>query len=224
MSFSTRLVGRLASLAALVLAVGPLAGCDGVDATGAASGPVVQFGASSASVIEGNIAPDSVRTTTVGTRVTLPVRLTGANGTPVTVEVLLASNAAVTTARFGARNEDGTFPAGVDFVDFGTAADGYQKATVTFSGQTDETQNVTFTVVRDGTPEPSETAVFALQRANGATIGGTREVVVNIGVPTINVVRQTPVTPQGGTPVIVTVEGIVTRALGRQVYLQDATG
>ena len=41
--------------------------------------------------------------------------------------------------------------------------------------------------------------------------------------PSIAVVRATPPTVPGGTPVIVTALGVVTRAYGRQVFLQDTT-
>ena len=210
------LSSRLSALALAGLVAVGAAGCDSADPAPAA-GPVVQFGSSAVSVLEGSIRPDSVATTTVGTRVTIPVRLTGAAGTPVTVEVLYASSPVVSTARPGVRNADGTFPAGVDFVDFGAQADGVLKATVTFSGAADETQNVTFTVVRDGIGEVSESAVFALQRAQGATIGPVREFTTNIGVPTVAAVRTAALNST------VTVEGVVTRAKGRNVWLQDDT-
>ena len=213
MTFHTRLSALV--LAGLV-AVGA-SGCDSADEAPAA-GPVVQFGTNAVSVLEGSVRPDSVATTTFGTRVTIPVRLTGANGTPVTVEVLYAAGPLVSTATPGVRNADGTFPTGVDFVDFGTRVDGFLKATVQFSGAADETQNVTFVVVRDGVGEVSETAVFALQRVTGATLGPVRQFTANIGVPVIGVVRT------GTLQSTVTVEGVVTRALGRNVWIQDATG
>jgi hypothetical protein len=213
------LLTRLAATALVGLASVGAAGCDSADPqTG--TGPVVQFGTNAVSVLEGSVRADSVATTTVGTRVSIPVRLTGANGTPVTVEVLYAAGPTVSTARPGVRNADGTFPTGgaVDFVDFGAVSEGHYKATVTFSGTVDTTQVVTFTVIRDGVGEVSETAVFALQRVVGATLGTVTEFRANIGVPTIAAVRG------GALNSTVTVEGIVTRAKGRNVWIQDATG
>ena len=211
------LFSRLAATALVGLGAVGAAGCDSSDPA-VGTGPVVQFGTNAVSVLEGSVRADSVATTTVGTRVSIPVKLTGANGTPVSVEVLYAAGPAVSTARPGVRNADGTFPAGVDFVDFGAASEGVLKATVNFSGTVDTTQVVTFVVVRDGIGEVSETAVFALQRVVGATLGAVTEFTANIGVPTIGAVRGVALNST------VTVEGIVTRAKGRNVWIQDATG
>ena len=188
MSLST----RIAALAALALTFAPLAGCDGVDADPLVTGPVVQFATTSTLAVEGST-------------VTIPVQITGTNGTPVTVEVLFAVGTSTTTLN-------------TDFTGFGAATDGVQKATVTFAGTADETQNVTFQAVADGVAESAETAVFALQRVTGATIGARRQFTANIGVPTIAVVRA------GTLLSTVTVEGVVTRAKGNQVWIQDATG
>ena len=186
------LSSRIAALAALALSVAPLAGCDGVDADPLVTGPVVQFATTSTLAVEGST-------------VTIPVQITGTNGTPVTVEVLFAVGTSTTTLN-------------TDFTGFGAATDGVQKATVTFAGTADETQNVTFQAVADGVAESAETAVFALQRVTGATIGARRQFTANIGVPTIAVVRA------GTLLSTVTVEGVVTRAKGNQVWIQDATG
>ena len=188
MSLST----RIAALAALALTFAPLAGCDGVDADPLVIGPVVQFATTSTLAVEGST-------------VTIPVQITGTNGTPVTVEVLFAVGTSTTTLN-------------TDFTGFGAATDGVQKATVTFAGTADETQNVTFQAVADGVAESAETAVFALQRVTGATIGARRQFTANIGVPTIAAVRA------GTLLSTVTVEGVVTRAKGNQAWIQDATG
>ena len=188
MSLST----RIAALAALALTFAPLAGCDGVDADPLVIGPVVQFATTSTLAVEGST-------------VTIPVQITGTNGTPVTVEVLFAVGTSTTTLN-------------TDFTGFGAATDGVQKATVTFAGTADETQNVTFQAVADGVAESAETAVFALQRVTGATIGARRQFTANIGVPTIAVVRA------GTLLSTVTVEGVVTRVKGNQAWIQDATG
>ena len=188
MSLST----RIAALAALALTFAPLAGCDGVDADPLVTGPVVQFATTSTLAIEGST-------------VTIPVQITGTNGTPVTVEVLFAVGTSTTTLN-------------TDFTGFGAATDGVPKATVTFAGTADETQNVTFQAVADGVAESAETAVFALQRVTGATIGTRRQFTANIGVPTIAVVRA------GTLLSTVTVEGVVTRVKGNQAWIQDATG
>ncbi|HEX8299705.1 MAG TPA: hypothetical protein VF594_11145 [Rubricoccaceae bacterium] len=187
MSFSTRFSAL--ALAGLV-AVGA-SGCDsGTEAP--AAGPVVQFGATSTLAIE-------------GTTVSIPVTLTGANGTPVTVEVLYAAGTSTATPD-------------ADFTGFGTLEGGLRRATVTFSGAADETQTVTFDAAADGIIETAETAVFALQRVSGASIGTRREFTANIGVPPISSVRA------GVLASTATTEGVVTRAFGRNVWIQDNTG
>ena len=187
MSFSNRFSAL--ALAGLV-AIGA-SGCDsGTEAPPA--GPTVQFGATSTLAVE-------------GTTVSIPVQLSGANGTPVTVEVLFAAGTSSATAE-------------ADFTGFGTFEGGVRKALVSFSGAADETQTVTFTAEADGLIEPAETAVFALQSVSGATIGARREFTANIGVPPISTVRGNALNAT------VTTEGIVTRAFGRNVWIQDATG
>lgn len=191
---------RLSALALAGLVAIGAAGCDGSDATAAASaGPVVQFGTNS-------------KLATEGTVVTIPVKLTGSTGQPVTVEILFARGAS--TAAF---NTDSTV-VGADITDFGTTDGGVQKASLTFSGTADETKTVTFRVIADGILEPSETAVFALQRVTGASIGTPRELTVSIGTPPISTARA------GALNSVYTVEGVVTRALGRNIWIQDATG
>ena len=185
MSFSTRFTAL--ALAGLVA----VSGCDsGTEAPPA--GPVVQFAATSALAIE-------------GTTVSIPVQLSGANGTPVTVEVLFAAGTSTATAE-------------ADFTGFGTFEGGVRKAVVSFSGAADETQNVTFAATADGLIEPAETAVFALQAVSGAEIGARREFTANIGVPPISTVRGSVLLSTATT------EGVVTRAFGRNVWIQDATG
>lgn len=188
MSLSTRFSAL--ALAGLV-AVGA-SGCDsGTEAP--PPGPVVQFGATSTLAIEGTTA-------------SIPVQLTGANGTPVTVEVLFAAGTSSSTAD-------------ADFTGFGTLEGGVRKVLVSFSGAADETQTITFAATADGLIEPAETAVFALQAVSaGATIGTRREFTANIGVPPISTVR--------GNALLSTVvtEGVVTRSFGRNVWIQDATG
>lgn len=185
MSFSTRLTAL--ALAGLV----GVSGCDsGTEAPPA--GPTVQFVATSALAIE-------------GTTVSIPVALTGANGTPVTVEVLFAAGVSTSTAE-------------ADFTGFGTLEGGVRKALVSFSGAADETKTVTFEAVADGLIESAETAVFALQRVSGAEIGARREFTANIGVPPVSTVRASVLLSTATT------EGVVTRAFGRNVWIQDATG
>lgn len=194
MSLFSRIPGRLAATAAAVALVGLAAsGCDSGGTEAVAAGPVVQFGSTSVLATE-------------GAQVSIPVSLTGANGTPVTVEILLA--AGTSTATFG-----------TDFDGFGAVDGGVRKAVVSFSGAADETQTITFSALADGVVEPSETVVFALQRVTGATIGTAREFTASIGTPPIATVRTTRAIND-----IVTVEGVVTRALGRNVWIQDATG
>ncbi len=60
--------------------------------------------------------------------------------------------------------------------------------------------------------------MFALQRVSGASIGTRREFTANIGVPPISSVRGNALNAT------VTTEGVVTRAFGRNVWIQDATG
>ncbi len=194
------LLTRLSALALAGLVAIGAAGCDSSDTSAAATtGPVVQFGTNS-------------KLATEGTVVSIPVTLTGSTGQPVTVEVLFARGSS--SAAF---NADST-AAGADITDFGMSDGNVQKATVSFSGAADETQTVTFRVVADGLLEPSETAVFALQRASGASIGTPRELTVSIGTPPISTIRA------GTLQSIYTVEGVVTRALGRNIWIQDATG
>ncbi len=188
MSFSTRFSAL--ALAGLV-AVG-VSGCDsGTEAPPA--GPVVQFGSTSTLAIEGTTA-------------SIPVQLSGANGTPVTVEVLFAAGTSTATAD-------------ADFTGFGTLEGGVRKVLVSFSGAADETQVVTFAATADGLIEPAETAVFALQAVSaGATIGTRREFTANIGVPPISTVRANALNAT------VVTEGVVTRSFGRNVWIQDNTG
>lgn len=185
MSLSTRFTAL--ALAGLV----GVSGCDsGTEAPPA--GPVVQFVSTSALAIE-------------GTTVSIPVALTGANGTPVTVEVLFAAGTSTSTAE-------------ADFTGFGTLEGGFRKATVSFSGAADETQTVTFAATADGLIESAETAVFVLQRVSGAEIGSRREFTANIGVPSVSTVRGSVLLSTATT------EGVVTRTFGRNVWIQDATG
>lgn len=199
------LFNRLSALALAGLVAVGASGCDSSDPTAVATGPVVQFGTTSIAAGEG-------LPTESGTTVSIPVALTGSAGQPVTVEVLFARGSS--TALFGADSA----AAGTDIFGFGAAADGVQKATVSFAGTADETQTVTFRVRQDNLIEASETAVFALQRPTGATIGATRELTVNIGTPPIAVARAGVVNGK------YTVEGVVTRAKGSNVWIQDATG
>ncbi len=197
---------RLSALALAGLVAIGAAGCDSSGTTAAATaGPVVQFGTNSRLATEG-------LPTESGTTVSIPVSLTGSTGQPVSVEILFARSAS--TAAF---NADSTV-AGTDITGFGTSDGGVQKATVSFDGTADETKTVTFRVLQDNVFESSETAVFALQRPVGASIGTTRELTVNIGTPPISTARA------GTLGQIYTVEGIVTRALGRNTVIQDATG
>ena len=198
------LFNRLSALALAGLVAVGAAGCDSSDPV-TATGPVVQFGTTSIAAGEG-------LPTEAGTTVSIPVALTGSAGQPVTVEVLFARG--TSTATF---NADST-AAGTDLSAFGSTADGVQKALVSFAGTADETKTVTFRVLQDGVIESSETAVFALQRPSGATIGATRELTVNIGTPPISAARAGII---NGT---YTVEGVVTRVKGRNVWIQDATG
>ncbi len=190
---------RLSALALAGLVAIGAAGCDSSDTTAAVTGPVVQFGSTSLLATEGTV-------------VSIPVVLSGSTGQPVTVEVLFARATSST-----AFNADSTV-AGADITDFGTSDGLVQKASVSFDGTADETKTVTFRVVADGVLEPSETAVFALQRATGASIVTPREFTVSIGTPPISTVRA------GTLNSVYTVEGVVTRTLGRNTWIQDATG
>ncbi|MDX1421060.1 MAG: hypothetical protein R3181_13930, partial [Rubricoccaceae bacterium] len=106
---------------------------------------------------------------------------------------------------------------GEDLTGFGTAQDGFQIATVTFAGTDGETQEVTFTVEEDGAIEGAEEAVFALQRADGATVGDPRTYTVVIGTLPLESIRARPNLD------VVTAEGVVTRSFGRLTYIQDET-
>ena len=185
---------RFLSTALGLALLGLVAGCDVQPLGETYTGPIVEFGAASANVSEGE-----------GT-VTIPVELSNANGQSVTVEVLYAEGAS--TADFGA-----------DFENFGaTNANGLQVATVTFSGAADETIEVSFDVIDDGEIEAAEEAVFALQQPQNARLGDQRQYTVLIGTLPIAQIRER------ANGDIVTVEGVVTRAQGRLTYIQDNTG
>ena len=186
------------SLTALAVA---LAGCDsGGPDPDAFTGPIVQFGAASASVSEGD-----------GT-VEIPVTLSNAQpGQQVTVEVLYAAAAS-------SEASGGGLVYGDDIDNFGTATGANRVATVTLTGPTD-TKTVTIDLIEDNEAEAAESALFVLQRASGgARIGANREFRLEIGTPPIAVIRTREL---GST---VTVEGIVTRARGRYSFIQDNSG
>lgn len=181
-------------LGALVLLSGLIAGCDTAEIDEVDDRPTVSFGTA------GVNAPE-------GTTASIPVTLTGGTGQPVTVEVLFASRIAGT----------GRATAGEDFTGFGEVRNGLTVATVTFSGAATETQTITFAVTADGVIEAAETASFVLQNAQGARIVTPRELSLTIGIPPISSARARP------NDAVVTVEGIVTRAAGRYVLIQDET-
>lgn len=186
---------RISLFLAALLAM-TASGCDSIEPD-VAQGAVVQFGSASVSASEGDSS------------VEIPVTLTGGEaGTTYTVQVLLAK--ASSTA--GYVNASG---AG-DLNNFGDADGANRVATVTLTGPTD-TEVVTIDIEDDGEFEAPETAVFVLQRANGATVGRNRQFQIEIGTPAIAVTRQRPVDD------IVTVEGIVTSRFGRYTFLQDGT-
>ena len=183
---------RLLLLPALALV---LAACDStsvVDETPV--GPTVQFGISSISVTE-----------TEGT-VSIPLTLSEAQTGPVTVEVLFAAGASA----------DGGIAYDDDFTNFGEDRGGLRVATATFApGETDAA--VTFDVLDDGEIEPAENILFALQNADGARIGTTREFTATIGTRPLSEIREVDVDE------VVTAEGIVTRRFGRNTFIQDET-
>ena len=175
-----------------VLLLGALAGCDSTTVEPVAeAGPTVQFGTTSVSAAE-------------GTSVTIPVTLSGATGQPVTVEVLYAAGASTATLD-------------EDFLGFGAPDGDLQIATVAFSGAADETVELTIELPEDGAFEDAEEAVFALQQAEGATIGDPRTFTVVIGTLALVDIRARPNLD------VVTAEGIVTRSVGRLTYIQDET-
>ena len=179
---------RITLLLAALLAVA--SGCDTIEPP-AETGPVVQFGAASVNASEGQTAVD------------IPVTLTGADaGQTVVVEVLLAAASSTTSAS--------------DIGPFGTASGSNRVTSVTLTGPTD-TKVVTIDVLADNDLEGPESVVFVLQRAQGATIGGTRQFQIDIGTPPIS---ETRTRPDGD---VVTVEGIVTGRFGRYTFLQDNT-
>lgn len=192
---------RILPLGALfALALG-LAACDnGVEP--AASGPVIQFASTSASVAESD-----------GT-VQIPVRLTGGQaGQTYTVQVLLA--VAASTADGPNPSRPDLVP---DYLEFGAAAGENRVVTLTLSGPED-TATAEITLVDDGVSEGSEVIAFVLQQpSNGATIGANREFRLELGAPPISVIRTRPL---GST---VTVEGVLTRARGRYSFIQDDSG
>ena len=186
---------RISILLAALLAV-TTSGCDSVE-TEAVDGPVVQFGAASASASEGD------------TSVEIPVSLTGGDaGATYTVQVLLAASSS--TARYVDADGAG------DLDNFGSAEGANRVETVTLSGPTD-TKVVTIDIEEDDELEAPEAAVFVLQRAEGASIGRDRQFQIEIGTPPIAVTRERPVDD------IVTVEGIVTGRFGRYTFIQDGT-
>lgn len=199
------LLTRLSALALAGLVAVGAAGCDNATSDVAPVGPTVQFGTQTLLATEG-------LPTAAGTTVSIPVSLTGSAGQPVTVELLFARSASTAIL-----NADST-RALTDITAFGTFDGSAQKALVSFDGTADETKTVTFRVLQDNLIESSETAVFALQRVTGATLGGNREITVNIGTPPISTVRQSALLST------VTAEGIVTRAFGRSIWIQDETG
>lgn len=191
-----------------VALLSPLAGCDSAEIDEVYDGPTVSFASTGTNVAEG----DSV---------SVEVRLTGGTGQPVTVDVLLAEGA--TTATFNPRDPDGTLADTLTDVtafgtDFATDSSGLRVQRVTFSGEPTETQTIRFEVIDDGDIEAAEQVVFALQNAQGARIGRTREFAATIGTLPLSIIR----TYADNTPA--TVEGIVTRISGRFIWLEDDTG
>ncbi len=186
-----------APAAACVLLAAGLAGCDNGGPSSVVTGPTVQFGTSAATVVEG----DTIR---------IPVTLEGGTGQPVTVEVLYARGASSASDVVTAEDS-------VDFVGFGTPGAAVSIETLTFSGQDEETREITVIATEDSFLEEAESVIFALQNAQGATIATPREYTLTIGVRSLAEIRQMP------NDEIVTVEGIVTRAAGRITYIQDAT-
>ncbi len=156
------------------------------------TGPVVSFTAGTASGDEGT---DVTLTVTLDYPDDVPA------GTPVEVSITFDAGSSTATA--------------ADFT-------GPTPATVTFDGTTDgATQDVTISLVSGDGFEGTETAAFTLAVTSGGAEVGTGSATV-----TINDGDSSPITSiadarAGGGGQTVTVEGVVTRSMGRTTYLQD---
>ncbi len=211
---------RFLPLALCLLALaGPLAGCDLTTDQGTASGPTVQFGATSLTAPEGATAQ-------------IPVTLTGAApGQTVTFDVLFAagSSSACAEGDSSPDNDGACLPPApgavdttrVDFTGFGqpsTNNNRVQSVSITADADGRGTATVDIAVRDEGAIESAQLAVFAIQNlSDGVQLGANRQISLVVGTLPIATIRQLPDNASA------TIEGIVTRARGRFIWVQDAT-
>jgi hypothetical protein len=168
--------------------------------------PTISFGTPSAVSVAENVT---------GGTVTIPVTISAASTTPITVQVALASPA-------------GTATAVSDFV--------FATQTLTFAPGGALTQNATLTIVNDKLIEANETVLLTLQNAVGGTIGTANNYTVTIVsedvIPTYTVAQITNNNPVTFLPdsmnvkvkVVGIIYGVNQRTTGVQLTLIDNTG